>query len=534
MNLADCLQSVAQAVPDATALLAFDTGTVSASPRATLSYAAFDDDVGRTATGLRERHGLKPGQRIAIAMENCPAFFVALFGAWRAGLVAVPINAKLHAIEMAWIINHADARLVLASQDIAEALSSMAPATMRPPVIARGSPDFLALLAYDALPRAPDTLHLGAAHDDAWIFYTSGTTGRPKGAILTHTNLLFACHAYYADIGFVDPADTILHAAPLSHGSGLYGLAHLLRGSTNVILPSFDVGDVLDAFARFKQVAMFAAPTMVYRLLADPQFSERPTSGLGTLIYGGAPMYRANLDQALKRFGPKLYHLYGQGESPMTISGLSRKDHALRPDKLDTVGTPRTGVAVRVVDPAGRDVPVGGDGEVITRSACVMRGYLDHRDATAAALQDGWLWTGDIGRLDEHGFLTLVDRSKDLIISGGANIYPREIEEVLLTVAGVAECAVVGEAHAEWGERVVAFIVTTPSITLTAARLDQICLTRLARFKRPQRYEFVDSLPKNNYGKVLKTTLRESLKAMDPATGGPTTGGRNSVGKQLA
>jgi acyl-CoA synthetase (AMP-forming)/AMP-acid ligase II len=228
-------------------------------------------------------------------------------------------------------------------------------------------------------------------------------------------------------------------------------------------------------------------------------------------------MYVSDLQRALEVFGPRLWQLYGQGESPMTLTGLAKRDHLGDggPDhlaRLGSVGITRTGVEIRVVDDEGRDLPTGEIGEVVTRSDCVMAGYWNNPEATRNALRDGWLWTGDVGSFDERGYLTLRDRSKDLIISGGSNIYPREIEEVLLRHPDVLECSVVGAPHAEWGEEVVAYVVARPGTKLSEEALDSLCLEHIARFKRPKRYLFIDSLPKNNYGKVLKTALRERLK----------------------
>ena len=446
-------------------------------------------------------------------MQNCWQFLPLLYGIWRAGLVAVPLNSKLHPREMAWILGHAEVGLCCASPEIAEALSS--PETAQsplPPILATGSKDWMRLSEGPALtgsPVAPDA--------EAWLFYTSGTTGRPKGAILTHRNLLFSCHCYYADIDALGPQDCILHAAPLTHGSGLYALAHLARGSHNVVLEgSFDPERVLKAFGRYANVSMFAAPTMVSRLINHPQVASADTGGLKTLIYGGAPMYVSDLKRALALFGPKLYQLYGQGESPMTITGLDQGMHSdnahLRfEERLGSVGVARTGVAVRVVDEGGLDLPPGEVGEIITKSDCVMRGYWNDAAATARTLRQGWLWTGDLGTLDRDGFLTLKDRSKDMIISGGSNIYPREIEEVLIQHTGVLEAAVVGRPHPDWGEEVIAFVVRRPAAEVAEHDLDRLCLDNIARFKRPRRYRFVDGLPKNNYGKVLKTELRRWL-----------------------
>ena len=473
-----------------------------------LSYAGFEDQTARIAGGLMARHGLVPGDRVAMVMQNCPEFLPVLFGIWRAGMTAVPINAKLHPREFAWIFGNSGARLVIATPDLAGKLEP------GPDVISTANADFAALLAADPVEAPPP----GDA--PAWLFYTSGTTGRPKGAVLTHGNLMAATLAYYADVDFVGPEDMRLHAAPMSHGSGLYALPFLLKGGQNLVLSgSFDTGVVLDVLRDHRNVALFAAPTMVTRLLADPR-SGGDVSGLKTLEYGGAPMYLADLKRALELFGPRLYQVYGQGESPMTISHVDKAMHADTgradyDDLLGSVGYPRTGCEVRIVDSDWQPVPAGEIGEIATRSANVMAGYHDNPEATARALKDGWLMTGDMGVLEPDGRLTLKDRSKDMIISGGSNIYPREIEEVLLTSPDVHEVAVVGAPHDDWGEEVVAFVVARPGAAPTPEGLDRLCLENLARFKRPRRWEIVGELPKNNYGKIVKTVLRERLAGDD-------------------
>jgi long-chain acyl-CoA synthetase len=254
----------------------------------------------------------------------------------------------------------------------------------------------------------------------------------------------------------------------------------------------------------------------VSRLINDPRAGDADTRGLKTIIYGGAPMYLSDLKRALELFGPKLYNLYGQGESPMTITGLDKALHAdsAHPrweERLASAGIARTGVAVKVVGEDGRELPRGEVGEIVTASDCVMLGYWANPEANGKTLRAGWLWTGDLGSMDAEGFLTIKDRSKDMIISGGSNIYPREIEEVLLTHPAVLEAAVVGRPHAEWGEEVVAFVVGRPGANVSAGDLDRLCLDNIARFKRPKGYRFVAALPKNNYGKVLKTELRGML-----------------------
>jgi acyl-CoA synthetase (AMP-forming)/AMP-acid ligase II len=289
-----------------------------------------------------------------------------------------------------------------------------------------------------------------------------------------------------------------------------------LKGAHQIVLAHFDVTAITDVIRQHPQVSLFAAPTMLTRLVHAPEIAAADLRNLRTIYYGGGPMYVADLERALEIFGPRLYQLYGQGESPMTITGLSQRFHADSAyprwrERLGSCGVARTGVLVRVVDDDGRDVPPDEIGEVITRSDCVMDGYWENADANAETLRGGWLHTGDLGSMDEDGLLTLRDRSKDMIISGGSNIYPREIEEVLLRHPDLVEASVVGRPHPDWGEEVVAFLVPRAGAVVAAAELDRLCLDHIARFKRPRDYRFVEALPKNNYGKILKTELRRLL-----------------------
>jgi acyl-CoA synthetase (AMP-forming)/AMP-acid ligase II len=466
------------------------------------------------AGALAREPACRPGERIAIAMTNGPGYLEALFGIWHAGLVAVPINAKLHREEFRYILHHSGARLCLASADLAETVAPLAedlPDLAR--VVVAGETEWRRWLAgegVDLVERRPE--------DPAWLFYTSGTTGRPKGATLTNRNLIACCHGYYSDVDPVAPTDAKLHAAPLSHGSGLYGLPHIAKGANNIIPESgrFDPAEIADLLQAWPSISMFAAPTMLTRLVADPVFAAANHRALKAIVYGGGPMYVADLLKALDLLGPRLVQIYGQGESPMTITALSRALHMDRAhprwrERLGSAGLPFAGMEVRVVDAEDRDLPAGEAGEVLARGDAVMAGYWRDERATAATLRGGWLHTGDIGALDAEGFLTLRDRSKDMIISGGSNIYPREVEEVLLKHPAVAEASVVGRPHPDWGEEVVAFIVPRPGMRIAESELDRLCLGHIARFKRPRAYLFIDALPKNNYGKVLKTELRKRL-----------------------
>jgi acyl-CoA synthetase (AMP-forming)/AMP-acid ligase II len=335
--------------------------------------------------------------------------------------------------------------------------------------------------------------------------------------MLTHRNLLSCAQAYSADIDHIDYRDTCFHAAPLSHGSGCWALTFAARGGHNVIVPgSFEPERILRALPKYPNVAMFAAPTMVTRLVTHPLAGSADTRNLKTISYGGAPMYVADIKRAMAVFGPKFYQLFGQGECPMTISGLPKwmhadSEHPRYDERLGSTGITRTGCAIKVLGEDGREMPRGEIGEIVTRSDCVMKGYWANQDANAKALRDGWLWTGDLGMMDEEGFLTIKDRSKDMIISGGSNVYPREIEEVLLTHPAVLEAAIVSRPHVDWGEEIVAYVVRHPDAQVGQGELDRLCLDNIARYKRPRSYRFVDALPKNNYGKILKTELRTWL-----------------------
>lgn len=435
-----------------------------------------------------------PGTRIAVAAENRPEIIELMFAVWAAQCVYVPLNYKLHPREMQQILDDSGAALVFASPQIAEGLAGTE-------II--GSPAYSERLA--AAPGA------APAHTDpealAWLFYTSGTTGRSKGAMLSHRNLMAMTVSHLADFDSPDENCSLVHGAPMSHGSGLYIPPYVLRGARQVLpeSASFEPQEFLDLCEHHPGCSAFLAPTMVQRLV---QTGRACPHNLRTVVYGGGPMYVDSLKKAMAAFGPVFVQLYGQGEAPMTITGLRRADHIGTDDAiLGSVGYARSGVDVAVLRSDGSPAATGEIGEIVCRGDVVMSGYWNNADATAAALHNGWLRTGDMGSFDERGYLTLRDRSKDVVISGGSNIYPREVEEALLEHPGVTEAGVVGAPDEEWGEVVVAFIVGSVS----SAELDAHLLERIARFKRPKRYEFIDELPKNSYGKVLKRELRARL-----------------------
>jgi long-chain acyl-CoA synthetase len=418
------------------------------------------------AGGLRAT-GLAAGDRIVVLSRNHPSYIEALFACWWAGLIAVPVNAKLHPKELDFVLADSGARFAF----VDDTWHAMLPRVDR---VQFGVADYERLAAHAPIAEPAAV----AADDAAWLFYTSGTTGRPKGVEITHGNL--------AAMG--------------------------------------------RCFLRWDRALFFAAPTMVKRLLDAPALGRGNLAHLKCIVYGGGPMYVADCKAAYAALGARLAQIYGQGETPMTITAMGRAMLAgavARGDdaRIASVGCAQTGIDVRIAGPDDRALPAGAIGEVLVRGPTVMRGYWRNAEATQTTLAGGWLHTGDLGECAADGFLTLKDRSKDLIISGGSNIYPREVEEALLTHPDVAEVAVIGRPHAEWGEEVVAFVVArSPPASADATRaletaLDAACLAEIARFKRPKAYVFVAELPKNNTGKVVKAALREALREALRAAG---------------
>jgi long-chain acyl-CoA synthetase len=504
MNLAAHVTRAANLMPERPA--------VALGERIVYDWRAFQRRVAQLAAGLRGL-GLIGGDRVALIMKNYPEYPVLIYALWHAGLAPVPVNAKLHPKELAYVLDHSQARLAFVTPDLAESVAAArTDAASAARIIDIATRDYAALSA--------DTMAMVDVEPDslAWLFYTSGTTGRPKGAMITQRNLLAMTTSYFIDIDPPVADGAIIHAAPLSHGSGLYMIPQVVQGNCQVIPESgqFEASEIFALLQRWRNVTMFAAPTMINRLARDEAARAANIDHLRVIVWGGAPMYVADLDAAIAAFGYRFAQLYGQGESPMTITGMTRTmvESAHRAgdrDQLASAGVPQTVCQVRVADAQDRELPAGEVGEILVRGDSVMRGYWRNDRATAETLRNFWLHTGDMGAFDAAGFLTLKDRSKDLIISGGSNIYPREVEEVLLRHPGVAEVAVVGRPHPDWGEEVVAFVVARPGTAVEEAALDRLCLEEIARFKRPKLYRFVAELPKNNYGKVVKSTLRQRI-----------------------
>ena len=483
-----------------------------------LTYAQFNTRANRLANTLC-RLGIKQGDTVAVLQYNYPETLESIFACFKTGCGCVPINFRLHPNEFAFIIDHSEAKAVILSPEFNEAIISIRDRIPKARHLITLSDAEGELLDYEEILSAESDQFRDAdtqPDDLAWLFYTSGTTGMPKGAMLTHRNLMAMTMNFYADIcpGF-GPDDVILHAAPLSHGSGLYALPNIGKAATNVILASksFDPELVLKTIQEYRVTNMFVAPTMI-KLMVESNAVDRYDHGsLKALNYGGAPMLVEDLKQAMAKLGPCLVQLFGQAESPMTITYLPHRDHALEggPEqmkRLASAGLPRTDVEVKIFDGNDKELPPGETGEIVTRSDLVMKGYWRNPEATAETIKGGWLHTGDMGYMDERGYLFIMDRSKDMIISGGENIYPREIEEVLIKHAAIREVAVIGIPDPKWGEAIKAVVSLLPGQSATEEDLISFCKNNIASYKKPKSVDFMDELPKNNYGKILKRDLR--------------------------
>ena len=499
MNIGSLLTSSAASHPKSPAIV---HGSL------TMNYEQFNARVNRLSNALR-RLGARPGDNVAILMMNCPQMLEAMFAVFKAGCGAVPINFRLHPSEFAFIIDNSEASVLIMTEEFAQPIRQVRADLPRVRHVITTGSAAVDGQNYDDLIAGEDEqfADVEVAPDDvAWLFYTSGTTGVPKGMT----------DRFYSDIfpNFGDN-EVVLHAAPLSHGSGLYGVPNI-GGAAAHVFPestSFDPAWVLETIESQHVTNLFAAPAMIKRLVDCPSIDHTDVSSLKAFVWGGAPMMVEDLQQAMTRF-PNLVQIYGLGETPMTITSLSQRDHVLdgnatQTKRLASAGIRRTDVEVEIVDGDDNVLPVGETGEVVTRSDVMTQGYWRDSEATAQTLRNGWLHTGDLGYFDSDGYLFLMDRSKDMIISGGENIYPREIEEVLARHPAVREVAVIGVPDDQWGEAIKAVVSLVAGQDATEDELIAFCRSNIASYKKPKSVDFVDEIPKNNYGKIMKRSLRE-------------------------
>ena len=495
---------------------------VSAMERARRLYAArtavVDDegvltwdefvDRARRAASVLDGLGVGPGERYAILSPNTFRNAELMHAGYWSGRVPVPVNIRLAGPEIRHILDDSDCRLLV----VDEALSELAGADELAPWRGRSllvAPQYEALLAR----AAPANAHEAEEDDTAILLYTGGTTGRSKGVPLSHRNV-FANGQQCAIALGARTDDVFLHAAPMFHSADLLGTAYTLQGAAHMFLPVFSPESVLRAMERHGVTVAFLAPTMIIMILQDPSFDKFDLSKLRLVFYGSSPMAVEWIRRAMEALpGAEIQQGYGLTETSPILTTLDPDEHrnALesgRYDRLKAAGRPVTGVDMRIVDGNGEEVPLGEAGEVAVRGPNVTAGYLNRPEETAAAFRGGWFHTGDIGRMDEEGFMYLLDRKKDMVITGGENVYSSEVEAVLYQHPGVNEAAVVGVPDEKYGEALFAVIVPAPGASLDAEEMIAHCRERIGGYKIPRRMAFVDAMPKSAMGKILKTELR--------------------------
>jgi long-chain acyl-CoA synthetase len=466
-----------------------------------LSYSELREAAGRV-TSLLSSLGVAPGDRVGIMLPNVPAFPMAFYGTLAAGAVVVPMNPLLKSREVTFYLDDSGAKVLFAWYAAAgEAAKGAAAAGAQ--LVTVDEPDMNSLLAsLFALHTWADR----ADDDDAVILYTSGTTGQPKGAELTHANLTRNAEITAETLLNATPGDVVMGCLPLFHVFGLTcGLnATVVGGATLTLLPRFDGAKALHIIARDQVTIFEGVPTMYAAMLHSPAAADADTSSLRTCISGGAAMPVEILHAFEKTFGCIILEGYGLSET----SPVASFNHPDAERKPGSIGTPVTGVEMRVVDANGADVPPGEVGEIAIRGHNVMKGYWNKPEATAEAIPDGWFRTGDLARVDEDGYFFIVDRKKEMIIRGGYNVYPREIEEVLYEHPAVAEAAVVGIPHDSLGEEVGAAVALKPGATATPEELQAYVKERVAAYKYPRHVWLQDELPKGPTGKILRREVR--------------------------
>jgi fatty-acyl-CoA synthase len=520
-NLAHLLLQTARRFPDRPAIIWREQ---------TWTWSEFAGRV-RAAAGALAARGVQQGDRILLHARNSNAVLETMFASWMLGAVWVPTNFRLTPPEVAYLAASSGASVHIfdtAFPDHAVAARAENPAcrleiSIAPHVIARSEatkqpasfelPEWDALAAHDTpLARAADVTR----DHPAWFFYTSGTTGRPKAGVLTHGQMEYVVCNHLCDLlPATTEQDVSLVVAPLSHGAGIHWLPQVARGAATVLLSGerLDCDEAWRLVERHRVTNMFTVPTILTMLTRHESVDRYDHASLRYVIYAGSPMYRADQVHALRKLGNVIVQYFGMGEVTGNITVLPRELHHVDDAKMrvGSCGFPRTGMEVAILDLAGRMLPPGETGEICVRGPGVFAGYHNNPDATEQATRFGWFHTGDLGHVDEAGFVYITGRASDMYISGGSNVYPREIEEVLLSHPSVAEACVVGIPDARWGESGVAVLVAAAGAIIDEDGLRAHLEGRLAKYKWPARFAVWPELPKSGYGKVAKREVKQRL-----------------------
>lgn len=501
-NLADLTRLHAAERPDRIAMVYEDRQT---------TMAQLDRRASQVANGLIAE-GLKPQSRLAVLDKNSDAFFEILFGAAKANLVLIPVNWRLAPPEIAYVVNDAEAEVLLVGAEFFGTLEALGSElrTVKKVIALDGShADWESYVTWrDRQPAMdPDT---PVDHEDVIVqMYTSGTTGHPKGALLTHHNLVSLLQTALSEWGDWGDEDVNLVCLPMFHiaGSG-WALVGFFTGARNVIMRQAVPTEILRVIAECRVTKTIFVPALILFLLQTPAIADADLSSLRLIVYGGSPTPLELLRRAMATFPCGFGHVYGLTETTGAIAYLPPEEHDLSSPRLRSCGRPLSHVQLRIVDAEDNVLPPGQIGQIICRSPQNMKGYWNLPQETAQTIRDGWLYTGDAGYLDDDGYLYIHDRLKDMIITGGENVYPAEVENVLFSHPAVADVAVIGVPDDVWGEAVKAIVVKKPSAEVTAEELIAFARQRIAHYKAPKSVDFVEELPRNSSGKVLKRQLR--------------------------
>jgi acyl-CoA synthetase (AMP-forming)/AMP-acid ligase II len=479
-----------------------------------LTFAQVDRLSNQFAHVLADR-GVLRGFRLAILASNSLYSVAVDFACVKAGAARTPLNSRLSIDEHEHMLRETGARLLIYDSELAEraeALSSRVPGLV---MLGLGRSPCGSNLLVDALSAPVGHPRVPAAPDDVILtVFTSGTTGRLKAAEHTQASYAAVCNNTSMNLPDIQPGDIMLHAASLFHASGCFVLPYWLRGACSAVLARFEPAEFLNAIARWRVTSLHLVPTMLAMLLGHPNIDRHDMASVRTIVYGASPMPQPVIKRALELWGPRFVQYYGQTEAPLFITRLDKQDH-VGPDaerRLLSSGRPSIDCEIRLIDDQGADAAPGDQGEIALRAPFVMKGYLNSPELNRATfLEGGWLRTRDVGRFDEHGYLYLVDRTSDMIITGGYNVYPREVEDALMAHPSVLECAVVGAPHEKWVEAVTAFVALKPGQAVSGEELIAFARQRLASYKAPRAVLFIDQIPKSAVGKVLRRALRDPL-----------------------
>jgi long-chain acyl-CoA synthetase len=483
-----------------------------------LTFSQMDSRINRLSNGLLAL-GLTKGCKVAVLMNNSIESAASLFAVPRAGLTYVSLNARHSPREHVEVLNDSEADALIADEaflDLLEPVLSSVPGLKQVIVVGASRPGWL---TYDELTADqsadPPEVEIDEDEDIERLQYTSGTTGRPKGVIWTfRTGYNVMANVLMNLDQPIGPSDVNLNSGPLTHAAGLMMMTYYSRGATNIILPRFDEHQILETIEKERVTSLLLVPTMLYRLLQVPDLKSFNLKSVRRIWYGTAPMAVEKLTEAIRVFGNVFRQNYGMSEIAQPITFLGPEDHVIdgsevQARRLSSAGRPAMGVEISVAGEDGTPVKPGEIGEILIRSNKLMKGYWKSPQETAEAFKDGWFHSRDMATVDEDGYIYIMDRKSDMIISGGFNIYPREVEEVIMAHPGVAEAAVISVPDDIWGEAVKAMVVLKNGVHLTETDIIEHCKKNLASYKKPTSVDFIREIPKNPYGKVNRRTLKE-------------------------